>query len=138
MASDPNPSAPPSLQAMLARLKTTTPAEKPEPADSGKSAEAVAVAPPPAPPPEPEAPAPAAPAAPQVCAVCGAARKGDDEYCGDCGCFFSSTPADAGGNSSSMPPSFVKNRYDLTEMLTERAGVSRFRASDRGAGALQP
>ena len=44
----------------------------------------------------------------------------------------------AGAAAAGAPPSFLKNRYELHEMVTDRGGVARFRASDRGAGALAP
>jgi protein phosphatase len=77
---------------------------------------------------------------PQTCVVCGAQRKGDEEYCSDCGCVFSAATAPSGNGAPSggAPASFVKNRYELTEMINERGNVSRFKALDRGAGALQP
>ncbi len=145
MASDPNPSSPPSLQAMLARLKGMTPTAKPEDLDHGKPADAptltaappsssnggVAIAPPPT-------SAPPVSAAGQKCHVCGEMRKGAEEYCESCGCFFpppGSAPAPTPAASASM---FVKNRYEIGQMLSERGVVQRFKGTDRGAGGLQP
>jgi len=160
MASDPNPSSQPSLQAMLARLKGMSPqgtaddntkaaaavAATPKPATGNGG---VAVAPPPAaakpapapvaaapakpaaPAAAPPAPAPAAAAAPQACHYCKAPRQGTEEFCMDCGAVFSAATAAAQAAAATA----VNNRYDLAELIAERGVVQRFRATDRTTGA---
>jgi len=133
---------------MLARLKGMTPSAKPEDVANSKPPEpAVAVAPPKAEAPKPApvatAPAPAAPPKPaaagagQVCHICQTPRKGAEEYCEGCGFFFpppGSAPAGNGspGASNSL---FVKNRYELAQLLSERGNVQRFKGTDRGNGS---
>jgi PPM family protein phosphatase len=162
MASDPNPSSQPSLQAMLARLKGMSPqgtaddntkataAAKPAAGNGG-----VAVAAPPAPPKptapagppaaaaaaKPAAPAPA-PAAPPAAAPAAAAAPQACHYCKAprqgteefcMECGAVFSAANAAANSA--PATLVKNRYELAELIADRGEVQRFRATDRNHGA---
>ncbi len=87
--------------------------------------------------------------APVLCPVCGAARRGAESSCGDCGYYFS--PADlaprhaaqsGAGNGSATPsdvPAFpLKDRYEVRERISERCGVGRFRGLDHGSGTPVP
>ncbi len=84
---------------------------------------------------EAEPVAPAQPAVVGTCSLCGAQRRSDETFCGDCGFMFPPEPA-----ASAVPvaaavapePTMIKGRYELHEKLGERAGVTRFRALDRG------
>lgn len=104
------------------------------PAASARASAPAPVAAAPAPPPPAATPAPAAPAAsatPQLCAFCKSPRKGEEEYCDNCGCVFSAASASGGAGSAS---SLIKGRYQLAEMLRDFEGVARFKAIDQGAG----
>src|SRR5262249_51916747 len=75
------------------------------------------------------------------CPCCQAPRVAGQSYCGDCGFIFpeedpAPTPV-AAAASEATPASSVRvgDRYELGEQLSERAGVSRFRGLDHGAGA---
>ncbi len=99
---------------------------------------AAPVAPPGAPPPTQKAP-PAQAA--QVCPGCRTPRKGTQPYCDDCGYMFGNDARSSGGSTATMasaspsvPAGLLKDRYQVTELLAERPGVSRFRAVDHGAG----
>jgi protein phosphatase len=92
---------------MLARLRT--------PGAAAPGAAAVAVAPP--------------SAAPQICSFCKAPRKGNEPFCDDCGFVFPAA-GEAGASPGNAAPMLIKNRYHLGELLSERGGVSRFRATD--------
>jgi serine/threonine protein phosphatase PrpC len=83
-------------------------------------------------------------AAPILCPVCAAPRKGEESSCGDCGYYFS--PADlaprnggaSAGNSTpaaGVPAVRLKERYELRETISERLGVTRYRAVDHGDGS---
>src|SRR5438552_9377468 len=89
-----------------------------------------------------ESPAPAPLAeAPQLCPYCRAPRNSVDTYCGNCGWVFASeetvllapTPA-----NSSMAEGQIKGRYEIGELIHERAGVCRYRGHDHGAGTPEP
>src|SRR3954469_23244877 len=70
--------------------------------------------------------------APLTCSQCGAARVGDDQYCGDCGFIYANEAA--GPVPSVVPPGLVAGRFRLTQLLSERGQVARFRGQDEGTG----
>lgn len=87
-----------------------------------------------------------APLAPVLCPVCGAARRGEEASCGDCGYYFS--PEDLGPRpavhsgagqssvrSSDMPAFRLKDRFEVREWISERWGVTRYRGLDHGDGS---
>jgi protein phosphatase len=88
----------------------------------------------------------AAVAAPILCPICGAPRKGEDASCGDCGYYYS--PADLvplmNGNSTNpavpdaIPAARLRNRYELREIISDRMGVTRYRGLDHGVGSAPP
>jgi protein phosphatase len=88
---------------------------------------------------------------PVVCPVCTATRKGEESSCGDCGYYFSPadlaprTAAPSSGASNGVAPVAaipaavsLKDRYDIHEQISERAGVLRFRGVDRSSGSPVP
>jgi serine/threonine protein phosphatase PrpC len=89
----------------------------------------------------PESTAPA----PIVCPVCASPRKDDESSCGDCGYYFS--PADLAPRNGSaaaatnatptadMPTVRLKERYEIRETISDRLGVTRYRALDHGVGS---
>jgi serine/threonine protein phosphatase PrpC len=88
------------------------------------------------------APPPTAPSPVRVCALCQAPRKDGQSYCDDCGWVF---PADSEPAPAEDPvanpadaSARVRDRYELTDLLAERDGVSRFRGLDHGAGTAAP
>ncbi len=104
--------------------------------------------------PKSEAEAPSMPrdadkSTPVLCPVCGAARRGEESSCGDCGYYFS--PADlkprhavhsGAGNSSAtssdLPALRLKDRYAVRERISERCGVTRFRGLDHSSDTPVP
>ena len=104
----------------------------------------------PAPPPSPVAEASAAPvetvAPPQLCPSCLAPRKGKQAFCEDCGWMFppGDVPAPrvaAPSPNSTMPTAVpamvskrIKERYEITEKISERAGLTRYKGWDHGSG----
>ena len=88
----------------------------------------------------------AATAAPILCPICGAPRKGEEASCGDCGYYYS--PADLAplmnGNPNNsdvpaaIPASRLRNRYELRDLISDRMGVARFRGLDHGHGSSPP
>lgn len=77
------------------------------------------------------------------CPICGAARAPKQVFCHDCGFHLNSEeePMEAGAvntgnsvpaNGSSRLNLRVKQRYELTEQLSERLGVVRYRGRDLG------
>ncbi len=80
-------------------------------------------------------------AAPILCPVCGAARRGEESSCGDCGYYFS--PADLAPRgvtqeaaaTAEIPAIRLKDRYEIREQISERCGVTRYRGVDHGDGS---
>jgi protein phosphatase len=85
---------------------------------------------------------PTAPA-PILCPVCASPRKGEELSCDDCGYYFS--PADLAPRNGASPTEAVpvadipavrlKDRYEVRGPISERFGVTRFRALDHGDGS---
>src|SRR5579884_1404580 len=86
---------------------------------------------------------------PVHCPVCGAARRGEESSCGDCGYYFSpvdleprhavrSGAGNSSATSSDLPAFRLKDRYEVRERISERCGVSRFRGLDHGSGTPIP
>jgi PPM family protein phosphatase len=84
-----------------------------------------------------------------LCPVCGAARRGEELSCGDCGYYFSPADlaprsaalsgADNGNEGSSELPAFrLKDRFEVREQISERCGVTRYRGMDHGDGSGLP
>jgi PPM family protein phosphatase len=82
----------------------------------------------------PPAESPAAPdseaASSAPCPQCNAPRSADANYCGDCGFIFANQPA--GPDPTAVPDGLVGERYRLTRLIAERAGVVRFQGEDVG------
>src|SRR5437867_1637312 len=83
------------------------------------------------------------PAAPQVCSACGAPRQSGAEFCHDCGWMFpvggaaapmSADPASSTRESDMAATTRLQNRYELGDLLCERAGVQRHRGIDHQTG----
>ncbi len=103
-------------------------------------------------PPAAEAPPAEAPPAPDVrCPVCDWVNAKKQSWCGDCGYCFSpaeleakSAPAAvaaAGPVAAPAPPApgmRLQERYELGEQVSDRLGVTRFRAVDHGDGSRPP
>lgn len=96
-----------------------------------------------------EEPAGAVGATPVLCPVCGAARRGEESSCGDCGYYFSADdlaprnfPSSAGGTQSvsvaDMPATRLRDRFEVRERIGERSGVTRYRGLDHGDGSGAP
>ncbi|MCS6851860.1 MAG: protein phosphatase 2C domain-containing protein [Gemmataceae bacterium] len=148
-SNSPDPSQAGYLQSLAARLKgmTPPPAEIPVAAAGAEASAAdLPVAKPinDAPSAAGEAPVAApvvdakAVSPPAICPVCGSPRGPEATYCGDCGFNF---PADAGATAAAAPssiPSVLKGRYRLTELVMERDGVQRFKATDTANGSAEP
>ncbi|MBY0228784.1 MAG: hypothetical protein K2W96_05845, partial [Gemmataceae bacterium] len=71
------------------------------------------------------------------CPACGATCPAKDDFCGDCGWFFSA--ADKSGNGAPAvapagPASRVQGRYELLELVGERGSVQRYKARDHEDG----
>ncbi len=103
---------------------------------------------------------PAVTALPELCPICQTPRAGAQVYCSDCGWTFSENGprlfASAPGNATpaAVVPSFtpthqarspmtpsaerLKNRYQIREVISERAGIVRYRGLDHGTGAAEP
>jgi protein phosphatase len=98
---------------------------------------------------------PAADVVPEYCAACGQVRKPGQAFCGDCGFMFPKDGAlqarlpgqDQNAADSSpvaparvppMPTVRIKGRYEIGELLTENAGICRYRAHDHGSGTPVP
>jgi serine/threonine protein phosphatase PrpC len=108
--------------------------------------EATPTEPPPAPEavPAAEAPPPVEPPAPPVslppCPICDAPRTLADPYCNTCGYIFPQEQAQHGPVATPVtapdpPPNpIVRERYELTQRVSERSGVERFRGVDRTTG----
>ena len=106
--------------------------------------------------PPPVAEAPGVPeiealALPQLCPSCQAPRKGKQPFCEDCGWLFPAgavpTPrvALAPSPNSTKPAAVpdmiskrIKERYEITEKIGERAGLSRYKGWDHGSGKPAP
>ncbi|HTU91371.1 MAG TPA: protein phosphatase 2C domain-containing protein [Gemmataceae bacterium] len=93
-----------------------------------------------------EEPAGGTRAAPILCPVCGAARRGQESSCGDCGYYFSAddlaprNAAPSTGGTGAPPaadiPAFrLKDRFEVRERISERCGVTRYRGLDHGDGS---
>jgi len=168
MASDAPQSPPPrpgALQSMLARLRGMAEAMLPtaqEPEEevlpswdapgapkAGEAAPAAARVPDtaefpaatPAATPVAEAVPAAAPVVPQLCPHCSSPRNGTLGYCDNCGWIFppdaaAAQPAD--GAAPATPNTRLRDRYELGDLVSDRAGVARFRALDYDAGTPQP
>ncbi len=95
-----------------------------------------------------EMPAPAieAPVSSILCPVCGAARRGEDSSCGDCGYYFTpedlmpgnSVPSVDGNGNAPLPAFRLKDRFEVRERISERCGVTRYRGLDHGDGSGIP
>jgi protein phosphatase len=108
-----------------------------------------------------EAPVPAEELPPEPCPACGTLRKGAASYCDDCGWMFSNGPVrhavgasiatPAAAMSAAVPAPAVaptpalggtgmrlKDRYEISGLLAERGGVSRYAALDHGASPPRP
>lgn len=92
-----------------------------------------------------ESPSPA----PVLCPICGAARRGEEPSCGDCGYYFSptdlesrhATPSRSGNSSATnadLPMFRLKDRFEAREKISERCGVTRYRGLDHGDGSGAP
>jgi serine/threonine protein phosphatase PrpC len=83
------------------------------------------------------------------CPVCGAARRGQESSCGDCGYYFSPADLESGknvacssGNGGEENPDFtalrLRDRFEVRERISERCGVTRYRGLDHGNGSGTP
>ena len=108
---------------------------------------------PPSPPAPPviEAPSPATEAMPQLCPSCSAPRKGKQAFCEDCGWMFpagdvptprlASIPSPNSTKPAAEPAMIakrIKERYEITEKVSERAGVTRYKGWDHASGKPVP
>jgi PPM family protein phosphatase len=141
----PVPDAPPPVSEDLSEEleePVSAPAAKPLVPDT------VDYVPPPAVPETPAEPLPAAqpvePPAPPVtilCPVCQSPRLDSAASCADCGYYFSAADLAKASAASAAPKAAavkLNNRFELTELLTERHGVARYRGLDHGDGAVPP
>lgn len=136
---------------MLARLRGMVQTLKPEEQSAEPALPAAASEPeaplaapvsqaPPAPPlaaPVAAEPPLAAPATELACPICGSARTVAMSCCDSCGYFFPADLAATGGPTPSARPTTgarVGGRFELTTLITEKLGVSRFRGLDHGRG----
>jgi len=91
------------------------------------------------------------PSRPQPCPSCQTPRKGTQPYCDDCGWMFGpSDPVPVNGLVPAAAPAKpvaanrpaagarLKGRYEIQELLSERAGLNRYRGQDHGAGQPVP
>jgi serine/threonine protein phosphatase PrpC len=69
-----------------------------------------------------------------TCPICSAANTTGAVSCSDCGYYFSEEELAAGAQNSgpSVPAIRVAGRYELRELISERQGVTRYRAIDHG------
>jgi len=109
-------------------------------ASEADSAPVAELAEPPAPPPAPTK---------ITCPSCGTVSPLSDDFCGDCGYYFSASDR-AAASAVAQPGATaapvvapapapaaslrVQDRYELVEKVSEWAGVERFRALDHGEG----
>jgi serine/threonine protein phosphatase PrpC len=82
-----------------------------------------------------------------VCPVCATPNPTRKAYCDDCGYYFTAAelaieaPAAQAAPALPVPgapPVRIQGRYELGERLSDRLGVTRFRAVDYGDGSLPP
>jgi serine/threonine protein phosphatase PrpC len=126
------------------------PVAVPVPPGAGPAPAAVPVAVPATPAePAPAEVGPAAPAAPAAeapvirCPVCDAPNPKKQESCHDCGYYYSAAELEGNGSAPAAaapaaPAVRLKDRYVLGEKMSERLGVTRYRALDHGDGSAAP
>ncbi len=86
-------------------------------------------------------PAVVAEALPETCPSCGSLRKGTSTFCDDCGWMFAASKPAARVSSprATMLQAAavrIKDRYEVGQLINERAGICRYRGIDHGAGGL--
>lgn len=99
----------------------------------------------------PAPPSSAASAGPKACPSCGTVCKSEAKFCDDCGWMFAvdaglalpSSPAPSifSSRANAMPnaPSVrLQGRYEISALISERLGISRYRGIDHGDGAPKP
>jgi serine/threonine protein phosphatase PrpC len=88
----------------------------------------------------------------EPCPACRTPRKGAQPFCDDCGWMFGATavkstpkPRTAAApsntrelmaDSSATPVLRIKDRYELRDLVSERAGICRYRGVDHGSGGM--
>jgi serine/threonine protein phosphatase PrpC len=94
--------------------------------------------------------APLAAAAPaETCPICQSVRKDSQPFCDDCGYMYGpaggadavpvATPVAApAAAASANPDGYLKGRYQILGLVSERAGISRFHGRDLGGDELVP
>ena len=75
-----------------------------------------------------------------LCPACTASNPPGQPYCSDCGYYFSATDLAAtvspiAPEPAPAPLTLLQGRYELGELLSDRLGVQRYRAVDRGDDA---
>src|SRR5215211_6990028 len=84
---------------------------------------------------------PAAAPATFRCPACTSKGPAGQAFCGDCGYYFSPADLAAGApGAEAAPPAApvrLKDRYELRELISDRLGVQRYRAIDRGEDGAQ-
>jgi len=72
------------------------------------------------------------------CPACDSEGPAGQAFCGDCGYYFSPADLAPGAPGAEDAPAAaverLKDRYELRELINERAGISRYRGIDHGAG----
>src|SRR5262245_55357105 len=84
----------------------------------------------------------------ELCPSCQTPRTSGQPFCGDCGWLFSAgkaklvakrpsspTPSVIMAEPAATPVLKIKDRYEVRELINERAGVCRYRGVDHGGGA---
>lgn len=83
-----------------------------------------------------------------ICPVCSSPRHGELTYCDDCGYYFTAVDLAGGGDTPAsiasavttpdIPTERLQDRYEIQGILSERAGVIRYRAVDHQASPPIP
>src|SRR5262249_2101616 len=93
--------------------------------------------------------APPLEAAPELCPSCASPRKGTQAFCGEWGYMdtaagaksagprrvpVASSPSATMATASAVNVAKIKGRYELRELINERAGICRYRGVDHAGG----
>jgi len=81
-----------------------------------------------------------------ACPACTAPRKGQQDYCDDCGFMYPAPGSQSSvrvalgvkAKANIMPGMSLNNRYEIGEKIGERGGVARYRGTDHGNGQARP